>query len=381
MTKFMQFHVLIGYTATLLNRDDAGRAKNLIYGDSDRTRISSQCMKRHWRMADGPAAISAMDGFEASVRTRNAFSAKLSDALVNEGMSAEDAAKVVGAVNVLVYGDSGDDVKTRQVLLLSQAEIDFAIKYGVANRDELLRLAEPKTKDAAGKKAGTLSTQRPQFWSTLRNAVGGSGGTIGAMFGRMVTSDPASNVDAAVHVAHAFTVHETELEVDYFTAVDDSPRPGEPGSGHINESELTSGIFYVNVVIDVGVLMRNLGAHNTEFASEMVRRFVHLIATTPLGAKRGSTAPYAFASLVLAESGTRQPRSLAEAFRDPCSPKIEAAQRALATHIQRVDTMYGREERRAVAALDFDGAQIGAENTSLDGLATWAAAQAIGAGS
>jgi CRISPR-associated Cas5-like protein len=33
------------------------------------------------------------------------------------------------------------------------------------------------------------------------------GGLAGALFGRMVTSDIAANIEAPVHVAHAFTVH------------------------------------------------------------------------------------------------------------------------------------------------------------------------------
>ena len=42
-------------------------------------------------------------------------------------------------------------------------------------------------------------------------------GLIGALFGRMVTSDPGANIDAAIHVAHAFTVHAEESESDYFS--------------------------------------------------------------------------------------------------------------------------------------------------------------------
>ena len=49
----------------------------------------------------------------------------------------------------------------------------------------------------------------------------GKHGLVGALFGRMVTSDPAANIDAAIHVAHAFTVHQEESESDYFSVVDD----------------------------------------------------------------------------------------------------------------------------------------------------------------
>ena len=51
----------------------------------------------------------------------------------------------------------------------------------------------------------------------------------------------------------------------------------------------------------------------------MVEHLIHLIATVSPGAKLGSTAPYSYADLMLIEIGTRQPRSLANAFRKPRS--------------------------------------------------------------
>ena len=48
---FLQIHTLTSYHASLLNRDDAGLAKRMPFGNADRLRISSQCLKRHWREA------------------------------------------------------------------------------------------------------------------------------------------------------------------------------------------------------------------------------------------------------------------------------------------------------------------------------------------
>jgi len=47
---FLQIHALTSYPAALLNRDDVGFAKRIPFGGATRTRISSQCLKRHWRM-------------------------------------------------------------------------------------------------------------------------------------------------------------------------------------------------------------------------------------------------------------------------------------------------------------------------------------------
>ena len=71
----------------------------------------------------------------------------------------------------------------------------------------------------------------------------------------MVTGDVLARCDAAVHVAHAFTVHPGFFETDYFSAVDDLNPAGETGSGHINTSELTSGLYYGFVVVDVPLLV------------------------------------------------------------------------------------------------------------------------------
>src|SRR5699024_5849155 len=84
-------------------------------------------------------------------------------------------------------------------------------------------------------------------------------GLEAAIFGRMVTSDILSRTDAAIHVAHAFTTHAQNSESDYFAAIDElTLGTGELGGGHINSAELTSGLFYGYVVVDIPLLVSNL---------------------------------------------------------------------------------------------------------------------------
>ena len=64
----------------------------------------------------------------------------------------------------------------------------------------------------------------------------------------------------------------------------------------------------------------------TATAGEIVRRLVRLIATISPGAKRGATAPYTYVAWIMIEAGDAQPRSLAEAFPQPCEPTREDAQ-------------------------------------------------------
>src|SRR5687768_5470503 len=107
------------------------------------------------------------------------------------------------------------------------------------------------------------------------------------MSGRFVSGDREARVDAAVHVAHAFTVHAQASEPDYFTAVDDLQAEEQgSGAGHLNTTELTSGVYYGYVVVDVPSLVANLEGcaakrwleADRTLATKAVEHLLHLIA-------------------------------------------------------------------------------------------------------
>jgi CRISPR system Cascade subunit CasC len=83
------------------------------------------------------------------------------------------------------------------------------------------------------------------------------------------------------------------------------------------------------------------------------------------GAKKGSTAPYDWASLVLVEAGGEQPRTLANAFLDPVRrPPYEVnAAKALSARVEAIDGMYGATARRWLATR-LDGAAVPAAKTA-----------------
>ncbi len=98
---------------------------------------------------------------------------------------------------------------------------------------------------------------------------------------------------------------------------------------------------------------------------------LHLIATVSPGAKRGSTAPFEWAKLMLVEAGDWQPRSLAGAFQnalDTRGDKIrERAVGQLANELQRLDAAYGAPSERRF--LSVDDCQVpGAERLPLASL-------------
>jgi CRISPR system Cascade subunit CasC len=383
LPRFIQIHTLHNYPATLLNRDDAGLAKRLPYGNAIRTRISSQCLKRHWRMADDAFALSKL-GVPMAIRSRELLR-QMRDMLMAQGISeslaqaAVEAMRNAGLLDKAGKNPQGEDaLSTGQAVLLGKAERDYLI-------GKCLQLAQEHTDVHSLKDAVVAWLKEKDEKKNIESMKHGSG-LESALFGRMVTSDVLSSREASVYVAHAFTVHEAQMENDYFTVVDDLLREtGEQGSAGIFDTELASGLYYGYVVVDIPQLVANLegvkieecfkvSADHRELAAKVVHHLLHLIATVSPGAKRGSTAPFEWAKLMLVEAGDWQPRSLAGAFQNALNLREgnirERAVGQLVTELQRMDAAYGAPLERGFLAVDE--VQIpSAERLSLAALAQW----------
>lgn len=364
--RFLQIHTLHSYTAALLNRDDSGLSKRLPYGGTLRTRISSQCLKRHWRKTEeDPHALGKLQGTEASYRSRELVTKLVIDPLRKK--YPEDVLAVLEPeFQKAVYGDKADKGKaSRQTLLFGAPEIRWLAEQADLLAKNATNVAEAKKATEAWAKDFKANIK------VLRDNTVLPGGLAAALFGRMVTSDTAANIDAPIHVAHAFTVHASETESDYFTAVDDlKADEDDSGADTIQEAELTSGLFYGYVVIDLPGLISNCGG-NKELAARIVHNLLYLIAEVSPGAKLGSTAPYGRADFLLVEAGDRQPRSLAGAYRKAIAPDLDQAVTSLANHLKNLDAVYETGEQRRFLTLS-EASIESAEKASLAALATWA---------
>lgn len=384
--RFLQIHSLTAYPATLLNRDDAGFAKRMPFGGAVRTRISSQCQKRHWRTHRGPNALSELGGrdgmavrsryiFEQIARPlREEFKTDVVDAMVKAV-----ADVTLGASDRANRGGNGEEgLRTNQLIVLGNPEIEHLSRTA---REMLQQRAKPDRK-TIHKKLGAEG---------LRNleAVGRGAGLDAALFGRMKTSDVLADCDAAVHVAHAFTVHSEQTETDYFTAVDDLvgefDEAGGAGAAHVNAVELTSGLYYGYVAVDLPLLVSNLEGVEMErwteasrgLAGKVVERLVHLVATVSPGAKHGATAPYSLADFMAVEAGASQPCTWANAFFEPIPWETNMRDEAVARlndHLLRLDQMYEPAvERRYATMTQAELASDRAEPTQgVPGLGQWA---------
>lgn len=397
--RFLQLHLLTSYPASLLNRDDAGFAKRIPFGGSTRTRISSQCLKRHWRTHQGEHQLS--DIGELAIRSRLSFERFVVEPLVSEGVPRPLAVAITEQVMDGVLGKSAkaklkkkDEEEavlgTGQITVLGKPELDYLLSLARSIAEEI---SDPsKTKEISDAVKAKLKSR--EMAQNLQ-ALGKAAGLDAALFGRMVTSDILARGDAAIHVAHAFTVHREAAESDYFTAVDDLLVDDDAlGSGHLGNTELTSGLFYSYLAVDVPLLVSNLSGCDRKkwreerdgrvSAAKVISWLVQAAATVSPGAKLGSTAPYAYSHLVLAEAGDAQPRTLANAFLEPVSDRgnlIRNAYEALKTHVDDLDRMYGKTSKRNGAAMGPTEALEGLilPDSSLAGVAQWASKLVEGA--
>ena len=364
MTDFIQLHILTGYPASNLNRDDLGRPKSMTFGGANRLRVSSQCLKRTARTArPEPVAIRTKAIGEA---LKIAFSD-------NFGAKADDVAErlaeaVAGAIDA--KAKKGKDDGTPGKLLNSTLAF-----YSKAEFDGLVQLAGSVTPDSNLGAALTIKKPTKASAKIIAEAVNETMDNVTrsadvAMFGRMFAANPKRNVDAAVQVAHAFTVHEAHVEDDFFTAVDDEKDANDSrGGGHMGDAGFGSGVFYLYVCINRTELVKNLaelGDDAESTADEGIANLITALTTYSPSGKQNAFASRARALHVIAERGPWQPRSLAMAFIDPVTTDeghvIGAISRMWSTR-GRLNSTYGDDPK--VFCLDATGERSGGTLTQM----------------
>ena len=356
MDRFVQLHLLTSYPPANLNRDDLGRPKTAVMGGVTRLRISSQCLKRNWR-------------------TSELFKNRLNDVVslnLTEGFKA-----ALGDVNIKIHPHIGTRTKDMGIAVykwLKALDVDEkkAKEWAQAIAEQFgkpQKLSKDKPLQAyqieqlAHFSPGEIQTIDQLVQRLISGEVESVEGELLrkehqavdiAMFGRMLAKKPQYNCEAAVQVAHALTVHEVEVEDDYFTAVDDlnlSPVTGAPdadkGSAHIGETEYGAGLFYIYICFDREDLKRNLTKAGGVDAEALTGKALSAlteaaIKVTPSG-KRNSFGHHTYAHYVLAERGSQQPRSLAVSYLKPVDGKgdwLALARRAMQKTCCKMDAVY-----------------------------------------
>ncbi|MBI5316265.1 MAG: type I-E CRISPR-associated protein Cas7/Cse4/CasC [Nitrospirae bacterium] len=365
MTTFLQLHLLTSYPPACLNRDDLNRPKTAVMGGVPRLRVSSQSLKRAWRISD---TFHEKVSDQMGIRSKE-LGRRMRDALLN-GVALADLLKP-GTLQAEPDGKVSDENATKWAWMIAGEFVDKKTKDG----EEETEGEEPEGKSKKKVKKPnvskeTLKSEQIVFYSQKEIEVLGTliqslresgrpptaeqlrvlkvkeanGSADLALFGRMLASSPDFNVDAACQVAHAITVHRAAVEDDFFTAVDDlNTREVDAGSAHMGEQGFGAGLFYSYVCIDCDLLKENLGG-DAELTGKTIKALVEAAATVAPTGKQNSFANRAWAPYVLAEKGSRQPRGLSLAFMKPVNEYGEGmivnAMTALDTMRTNLDKVY-----------------------------------------
>ncbi|WP_431868275.1 type I-E CRISPR-associated protein Cas7/Cse4/CasC [Nocardiopsis eucommiae] len=314
---YIDVHALQTLPYSNTNRDDLGSPKTVVFGGYERTRISSQSWKRVIRHE-----VEQRLG-DPAVRTRRlvgAVAEELRERGWDEGPAEEAGRQIIVSAGMKLEpkkkGLEGRAQDTSVLFYLPQAAIselaDVASGYPDAIGAEMAKKKPSKQ--------GVLPTDE------VTQILKSRSGTIN-LFGRMLAELPGGQVDGATQFAHAFTVHGTAVETDFFTAVDDIPREDDHGSGHMNVGEFSSGTFYRYANINLAQLLDNLGG-DEETTRELVTQFLRaFIATVPTG-KQNATAAQTVPELVHVSVRADRPVSYAAAFEEPIQSAAGFAARA-----------------------------------------------------
>ena len=328
----IEIHMLKNYPPVNLNRDDSGAPKTCFFGGVQRGRISSQCLKRSWRMSESFRKLGS-----AGIRTRR-MPEQVAKRLIEQGIG-EDYAERAQQMLTGIVNKEGKEKKegyTEQIVIYAPEDIEKltdAMLKAIAEDGEFKKFKARKASDF--KKMMDGAAMRPVTADI-------------ALFGRMVTSDCFRDVDASIQVAHAISTHAVSRESDYFTAVDDLLQNGEVGAGMMGDVDFNSCCYYEYAALDTDQLRENL--KYTDNCEELVDRLVPallrtMIVTNPSG-KQNTFAGQVLPALILVEcKQDKIPLSYVNAFEDPVTPYggrgiVTKSVERLSAHVAAMDAAY-----------------------------------------
>jgi len=384
-------HLLQNHAPSNLNRDDNNEPKDAIFGGVRRARISSQAIKRSIRRSEHfrkPFEEQNLDHLLA-VRTQ-LLPEQVRKHLEDVELTDEQKRAIVEVAARLGKAERKSDEQSepnqprggkesrRGKQQNNDAEIAEKVKTAqlmFLTSDEVERLARRLIEIVGKQGADALSQLKVDHLGKYEPH-----SVDIAMFGRMTTSSPFKDVEAAVQVAHAISTHAVEMEFDFYTAVDDIS--GEAGAGFIGNTTFNSATYYKYFSIDWDGLLKNL--HNDRaIAVTAVEALIKAAMFAIPSGKQNSFAAHNLPDLALIEVRKEKvPISYANAFVKPVratpdSSLIEASAQALQRYIPTINDLYGLQAERAfLSSVPFELAKS-TPRENLDELLGWLKDQGV----
>lgn len=345
----VELHIIQNFAPSNLNRDDSNAPKDCEFGGYRRARISSQCIKRSVRRHPAFADTVKAAGGEVGIRTKRLKTRLIELLCEKNGKPVVEAEKAAAAIIDLLGFKVAEAEKTEYLLYLGEGEVKELASIALSAWDGLTALEigkEKKKKDAPPEALKQAQDALKSVVAKARKEARSYAADI-ALFGRMVADNKNMNVDAACQVAHALSTHKVEMEMDYFTAIDDL-QPGEnSGSDMIGVVEFNSSCFYRYSAIDLNKLGENLGFNN-DLLSATVKGYIDAsVKAVPTGKQNSMAAqnPPGYVRVLVRKDGF--PWSLANAFQKPVFASRdtgsleEASISALESYLGRLKSAYG----------------------------------------
>ncbi|MFI6344175.1 type I-E CRISPR-associated protein Cas7/Cse4/CasC [Streptomyces sp. NPDC050560] len=305
---YVDMHVIQSLPPANANRDDQGNPKEAIFGGVRRSRVSSQAWKRATRKHFDEHAPEA-DRATRTKRVRGELTKRIATSTqIGDEQAGRLANALLGQLG-LSQGKKADD--TAYLLFYGNAQLD-AVTALLTSENTPAELTDAGALALLDDATLTEKVKRLPVVETFKR-----GHPLGvALFGRMVANLPTLHVDAAVQVAHALSTHETELEFDYFTAVDDRNEKEETGAGMIGSIGFNSATLYRYATVGVEQLIANLGG-DTEAAVNAVTTLVDSFARSAPTGYQNAFAHRTRPTLIAVVARADQPVNLVSAFETP----------------------------------------------------------------
>ena len=353
---FIEIHMIQNFAPSNLNRDDTNNPKDCEFGGARRARISSQCIKRSIR--EHPI-FTATTEVPTGTRTRY-MTRLLVKKLTDVGKDEEIAQKVAEGFSAQ-YAKMDKKKKDRSSVLiyLSEGEISLITQGLLENWDEVDKAEDPAKNDA-------VITLAKEIVKSTKNR---TGAPDIALFGRMLAEKPELNLDAACQVSHAISTHRVNMEMDFYTAVDDLLQEEETGAGMMGVTGFNSACFYRYARIDWQQLVDNLDG-DIPLSRRTVEGFIRASAMAiPTGKQNAFAAqnPPDFLLAVVRKDG--QSWSLANAFENPVyagsGGLVPASLKAVDEYWGDLERVYGAGEKTTAAICLNQDSQFSNLETSM----------------
>ncbi|MFF0746623.1 type I-E CRISPR-associated protein Cas7/Cse4/CasC [Streptomyces sp. NPDC004111] len=370
----LDIHILQSVPPSNLNRDDTGTPKSALYGGVRRARVSSQA----WKRATRKAFADLLPSSELGVRTK-----KVADALAEHitalepSLAASAAVELAAEVMRAATGSKVDVPKRRAKDEAGEREPGPESSYLMfLSGRQLAALAAIALERSPGGdlKAFKEALKDKEYKARIKSAVDSRHSVDIALFGRMVADSAGLNVEGATQVAHAIGVHPSEIESDYYTAVDDRNADDESGAGMIGTIDFNSATLYRYAAVDIDELHRNLGTglqeneQPTTPAQKAASAFLEAFITSLPTGKINTFGNHTLPAVVIVKLRDKRPISFVGAFEEPVPQGTEGGYvrescKRLAAYIPDLERQFDvaddqptwvfrvGEETRALAAL------------------------------